>query len=551
MRSESKSKRKDVSAEQRDNQRKNSQIIRYDKENVEYYDDEDGMKKNNIKYIKNSNLKDVLRKNSSEDLRNKRESSSNKILKKKKSNNELSMNNPKNEQEEKLKKDLNKMNLDDGYSGKFLKRREQSVNNIKCIKTGIVGIHIRNVKKLSPVNKNQNSGDVNLENDNFKLEDDSKNSYKILYNLNLNVNTTNNFININKQNSATGLSKIPVPNKSKGKYDSPKISPKSDAEENTTTNTSNTNTNTNSITNTNTNTNSVNSNYKEKPIEFLKDFKNENYTIIKQIGEGAFGKIYKVEDKNKKYFAMKKILANSLDEINALEKEYDLVLSLAPLKLNLINIYGMETKQLDRTTYGMYVLMELDVRDWEKEINLRKNKKRFYSEETLIIILKELAKTFSELQKNNISHRDIKPQNILLFSNGTFKIADFGEAKEMMYLNRQTIRQTIRGTELYMSPILFEALKNNERTTKYIKHNTFKSDVFSLGLCFLFASCLNLNALVEVRTISDMNKLRSVVENYLKKNYSEKFINILIYMLKIDEKERGDFIDLEEKTRNL
>ena len=544
----SESKNNDTSAENRENKRKNSQIIRYDKENIEFYDDEEGNKKNNnIKYIKNSNFKDALRKNSLEDYRNKKENSSCKVLKHKKNiNNDFSIKNEEDNNNNKNKKDLNKINLEDGYSGRFLKKRDQSSNNIKSVKTGFAGIHIRNIKKYSPVKKYQNSGDVNLDNDNFKLEDDIKKSPKVVYNFNLNVNNNNNVFNIYKPNnnnndngSSTALNKIPVPNKSKGKYDSPKIIPKSnELEENSTINT-NSNTNNNSISN------------REKPIEFLKDFKNESYTIIKQIGQGAFGKIYKVEDENGKFFAMKKILANSLDEISALEKEYNLVLSLAPLKLNLINIYGMETKQLDRTTYGMYVLMELAVRDWEREINLRKNKNRFYSEDNLITILKELAKTFSELQKNNISHRDIKPQNILLFSNGTFKIADFGEAKELMYLNRQTMRQTIRGTELYMSPILFEALKNNERTTKYIKHNTFKSDVFSLGLCFLFASSLTLNALFEVREITDINKLRSVVEKYLNNKYSEKFINILVYMLTIEEKERGDFFDLEEKTRNL
>ena len=110
---------------------------------------------------------------------------------------------------------------------------------------------------------------------------------------------------------------------------------------------------------------------------------------------------------------MKKILANAQVETDALEKEYKMLNSLSNYKLNLIDIYGMETKQLDKTTYVMYVLMDLANRDWEKEILLRSQKKIYYSEEELLKILYELTRTFAELQRHNISHRDIKPQNIL------------------------------------------------------------------------------------------------------------------------------------------
>ena len=43
--------------------------------------------------------------------------------------------------------------------------------------------------------------------------------------------------------------------------------------------------------------------------------------------------------------------------------------------------------------------------------------------------------------------------------------------------------------ELYMAPVLFQALRS-KKMIKYIKHNTYKSDVFSFGLCSLFAATL-------------------------------------------------------------
>ena len=287
----------------------------------------------------------------------------------------------------------------------------------------------------------------------------------------------------------------------------------------------------------------VNSNNSEEII-----FKADDYNIIKQIGEGTFGKIYYVEDKNKKQYAMKKILANAQVEIDALEKEYKMLNSLSNYKLNLIDIYGMETKQLDKTTYVMYVLMDLANRDWEKEILLRSQKKLYYSEEELLKILYELTRTFAELQRHNISHRDIKPQNILIFKDNKFKISDFGEAKELMTNNRTTVKQTIRGTELYMSPILFQALQNRVHS-RYTKHNTFKSDVFSFGLCFLFAASLTYNSLINIREIFDSIQIQMILNKYLNR-YSGKFNNLLFKMLEVDEKNRPDFIELEKIVEN-
>ena len=293
--------------------------------------------------------------------------------------------------------------------------------------------------------------------------------------------------------------------------------------------------------------------YKKNSIDIVtNNFNINDYNIIKQIGEGTFGKIFEVEDNNHYRFALKKLLANSIKEMEMLKSEYELLLGLEGLNINLIHIYGIENKKLDKTTFVVYVLMELAICDWEKEIANREKKKRYYSEEELIIILKNLIYTFAELQRHNISHRDIKPQNILLCKDNSLKIADFGEAKEARNRNNiDTIRQTIRGTELYMSPILFDSLKTKKRNGKYILHNSYKSDVFSLGFCILLAATLKVDSLYVIREIKDMNLLQKEVYNFLKKRYSDKLINIIIAMLEIEEKNRVDFIELEKIVENL
>ena len=289
------------------------------------------------------------------------------------------------------------------------------------------------------------------------------------------------------------------------------------------------------------------------------NFNSDDFNILRQIGQGSFGKIFEVEDKYHRHFALKKIIAYSLKEVEIIKTEYNILYSLQNLEIDLIGIYGIETRKLDRTTYAINVLMELAKNDWEQEIKQRSAVKKYYTEKELIFILKKLVKTFSRLQEANVSHRDIKPQNILVCSgedNLNLKIADFGEAKRIINKNggeNNTIKQTIRGTELYMSPILFNSLRN-KMIYKYTKHNTFKSDVFSLGYCVLLASSLSYQLLCEIRELKTMNEIEKMVEFFVNKGtcfYSEKYWNIIFNMIELDEKNRPDFIELEKIVKDL
>ena len=154
-----------------------------------------------------------------------------------------------------------------------------------------------------------------------------------------------------------------------------------------------------------------------------------------------------------------------------------------------------------------------------------------------------MTQVLSFLQKSNISHRDIKPQNILVFKNNIYKIADFGEAKKIENMTINLISNSLRGTELYMSPLLFNGLRTGQVD---IKHNAFKSDVYSFGLCILFAASLQMLSLYEIRKIVDMKELRKYLDKTLGKHYSTKFIDLIELLLEIHEKNRPDFIHLEE-----
>ena len=110
-------------------------------------------------------------------------------------------------------------------------------------------------------------------------------------------------------------------------------------------------------------------------------------------------------------------------------------------------------------------------------------------------------------------------------------------------MQKGIIVQPIRGSELYMSPIQFFGL---ERKFDYVQHNTYKSDVFSLGMCILFAANLNDDCLYDIRELKDMDKIKNIVMSYLSRRYSLKFIHCLLILLEIQEKNRPDFIALED-----
>ena len=117
-----------------------------------------------------------------------------------------------------------------------------------------------------------------------------------------------------------------------------------------------------------------------------------------------------------------------------------------------------------------------------------------------------------------------------------------------MMKGKGLVVQRIRGSELFMSPILFYGLRAN---LIQVKHNTYKSDVFSLGMCLLYAATMHFDGTDEIREMFDMNMIRLTLEKYLKERYSKKFISLLCSMLETNEDLRPDFEQLEEKIDNL
>lgn len=271
-----------------------------------------------------------------------------------------------------------------------------------------------------------------------------------------------------------------------------------------------------------------------------------DYSLIKSIGEGTYGVVYLVENNETlEQFALKKIVCRDYNELIKHKNELELIFSVK--HENILSLYGLQYKYLDETTSAIYVLMELAQNDWNKEIKRRMIAKKYYKEYEIVEILKQIIKGFLFLQDKDISHRDIKPQNILLFPNNVYKIADFGEAKNIKNIAQQS---TLRGSELYMSPVLYKGYKFNQ---KNVMHNPYKSDVFSLGYCLVYAMCLNLNVLESLRELTTMRSIIACIDKHIVHHlYSDKLMNLIYKMIEPNEDQRIDFEDLmEELNKNF
>ena len=266
------------------------------------------------------------------------------------------------------------------------------------------------------------------------------------------------------------------------------------------------------------------------------------------VGKGTEGVIYSVKwKKNNKKYALKKGYIKLIEVVKKRQEEINMLKEFRKKTQSdgVINIYGYLCITNKHNCYNFYEIMELAEIDWDQEIERRGQLRLYYPEYELMNIMYQIVHTFSLLQQNHITHRDIKPQNIIIV-NGKYKIIDFGNAR---ILKRDgLVIQRIRGSEMYMSPVMFKAYHSK---MPRVKHNTYKSDVFSLGMCFLLAATLSYTPLNTIREIYDMNIICKVIRYYLCQRYSENVYNILIYMLQVEENSRPDFIQLEYLFRKI
>ena len=343
------------------------------------------------------------------------------------------------------------------------------------------------------------------------------------------TNLAKRIFNINNYNSNSGIKKGKIPHPA---YLLKNISPQKQINNNINYN----KINSNYIININTN---LKNNVPEEP---KNDFNLNEFIILKTVGKGAEGIIYAVKwTKNNKQYALKKTQIMDPNNIIKRKKDNETIKNFIESTGcdGIIKTYATLCRQNNMGFTDCFEIMELAEKDWEAEILNRSKEKRFYSEFELIEIFRNLIKIFALLQKHHITHRDIKPQNIMLINN-KMKICDFGNARVLK--RKGYIIQRIRGSELFMSPIVFKGYRSGIQN---IGHNAYKSDVYSLGICFFLAASLSYDGPNYIRPMNDMSKIKDALDYNLANKYTAKIINIIFTMIQIEEKIRPDFLELE------
>ncbi|KAJ8350143.1 hypothetical protein SKAU_G00252730 [Synaphobranchus kaupii] len=198
----------------------------------------------------------------------------------------------------------------------------------------------------------------------------------------------------------------------------------------------------------------------------------DNYTIIRKIGEGAFGKAFLVTAKNgsREQCVIKEV---NLRKMSAKEREMSRKEAALLSRMKHPNVV-MFLKSFEERL-NLYIVMDYcDGGDLMKRIKMQRGV--LFMENKVVDWFVQICLGLKHIHDRKVLHRDIKSQNIFLTNNGMkVKLGDFGTAR--MLNNTMELARTCIGTPYYLSPEICENRPYNNKT-----------DIWSLG-CVLYELC--------------------------------------------------------------
>lgn len=188
----------------------------------------------------------------------------------------------------------------------------------------------------------------------------------------------------------------------------------------------------------------------------------ERYEILGKIGTGGMADVYKAKDhKLNRFVAVKVLKAEFREDTTFIRKFRSEAQAAAGLTHpNIVNVFDVGD---DEGLY--YIVMEL-IEGITLKDYISKKGKLSVKEATSIAI--QVSMGLETAHSHGIVHRDVKPQNIIISTDGKVKVTDFGIARAA---SSNTISSNVMGSVHYSSPEQVRGGYSDE-----------KSDIYSLGI---------------------------------------------------------------------
>ncbi|MCJ8740207.1 hypothetical protein PDJAM_G00056160 [Pangasius djambal] len=195
----------------------------------------------------------------------------------------------------------------------------------------------------------------------------------------------------------------------------------------------------------------------------------DQYTVLKVIGEGAFGRALLVQPKTDKVkWVMKEIRLPKAE--GGMQRARREAVLLARMKHP--NIVAFRESFEDDS--HLYIVMEF-CSGGDLLQRMQQQKGSLFSEDVILRWFSQMCLGTKHIHDKRVLHRDLKSKNIFLTDEGTVKLGDFGSACALN--SAKGYAQTYVGTPYYVSPEIWDNQPYNN-----------KSDIWSLG-CVLYELC--------------------------------------------------------------
>ena len=285
-----------------------------------------------------------------------------------------------------------------------------------------------------------------------------------------------------------------------------------------------------------------------KLINYIKNYykKNHEYPMTnldfykygRLIGQGAFGKVnLGLNVLTGRVVAIKSFNKKSLDSPNNENMKKIIYETNLMRKLNHPNI----TKILEMFEDEKYILIIMEYINGGNLFSFVK-KRRKLSEKISKFLFKQIILGINHIHSQNIVHRDIKLENILIDINNTIKICDFGIGRILSSPDELLYDQC--GTPMYMAPEILTCSKEKG-------YKPFPVDIWSAGIALyiMLSGTLPFNIKVKLDSLIDANNKHKMKNIALKKaivndepkkieNISDNARNLLHGLLNKDPNKR-------------